>query len=294
MSIKYGFIRGEEGSYTVENMCRWAKVSRSGYYEWRDRGTSATGVRRRTLQALVAHSFEASDSTYGYRRVHADLARRGHHADPDTIRQVMRGLGLIACQPRPWRPTTTVAGDASTLPDLVRRDFTCDTPATKLVGDITYIRTWQGWMYLATVLDCCTKKVVGYAMADHMRTTLISDALKMAAKTITLRPGVTIFHSDRGCQYTSAEFAQVADELRIRRSLGRTGTCYDNAWAESFNGTLKNERVNRTVYPTKEAARIDISRYIELRYNHIRLHSALGYMSPNEFERDWHDRNLAA
>jgi len=178
MSIKYGFIRGEEGNYTVENMCRWAKVSRSGYYEWRDRGTSPTGARRRTLQALVAHSFAASDSTYGYRRVHADLARRGHHADPDTIRQVMRSLGLIACQPRPWRPTTTVAGDASTLPDLVRRDFTCDTPATKLVGDITYIRTWQGWLYLATVLDCCTKKVVGYAMADHMRTTLISDAAR--------------------------------------------------------------------------------------------------------------------
>ena len=294
MSVKYAFICGEEGNFRIESMCRWAKVSRSGYYEWRGRGPSATSLRRRRLAALVQWSFDASDGTYGYRRIHADLARRGEHADDETIRQIVRELGLVACQPRPWRPTTTVAGDASTLPDLLLRDFSADVPGTKLVGDITYIRTWEGWLYLATVLDCCTKKVVGYAMADHLRTSLIIDALLMAARNITFQPGVTIFHSDRGCQYTSAEFAGVAEELQIRRSLGRTGTCYDNAWAESFNGTLKVERVNRTVYPTRQAARIDVSAYIELRYNQIRLHSALGYMPPNEFERNWFERKLVA
>lgn len=294
MTAKYAFICGEEGNYTVENMCRWARVSRSGYYEWRGRGPSATQLRRQRLAVLVAWSFEASDGTYGYRRIHADLARRGTHADDETIRQIMRDLDLVACQPRPWRPVTTVAGDVVDLPDLVMRDFTADTPATKLVGDITYIRTWEGWLYLATVLDCCTKKVVGYAMADHLRAELIVDALKMAARNIQFRHKITIFHSDRGCQYTSDEFANAAKDLGVRRSLGRTGTCYDNAWAESFNGTLKVERVNRTVYPTREAARIDVTAYIELRYNQIRLHSALGYMSPNEFERNWFELNSAA
>ena len=294
MTVKYAFICGEEGNYPIEKMCLWAKVSRSGYYEWRGRGPSITELRRRRLSALVEWSFQDSDSTYGYRRVHAHLARLGHHADPETIRLLMRELGLVACQPRPWRPTTTVAGDASDTPDLVARDFTCDTPATKLVGDITYVRTWEGWLYLATVLDCHTKQVVGYAMADHLRTSLIIDALTMASERITIRAGITLFHSDRGCQYTSQEFAAFTDGLDVRRSLGRTGTCYDNAWAESFNGSLKNERVNRTVYPTREHARIDISCYIELRYNQKRLHSALGYITPNEAEKNWFLQNQAA
>lgn len=294
MSVKYAFICGEEGNYPVDKMCRWAKVSSSGYYEWRGRGPSPSELRRRRLAVLVEWSFKDSDGTYGYRRVHAHLSRVGHVADPETIRLLMRSLGLVACQPRPRRPTTTVAGDASSTPDLVNRDFTSDTPATKLVGDITYIRTWEGWLYLATVLDCHTKQVVGYAMADHLRTSLVIDALAMAARNITIRPGITIFHSDRGCQYTSQEFADITGKLQIRRSLGRTGTCYDNAWAESFNGTLKNERVHRTVYPTRKHARIDISRYIELRYNQKRLHSALGYITPNEAERNWFEQNPGA
>jgi len=144
------------------------------------------------------------------------------------------------------------------------------------------------------VLDCHTKQVLGYAMADHLRTALVTDALAMAARKVTIRAGVTVFHSDRGCQYTSQEFADTTDQLGLVRSLGRTGTCYDNAWAESFNGTLKNERVNRTVYPTKDHARIDISRYIELRYNQKRLHSALGYITPNEAEQNWFRDNRAA
>lgn len=294
MRLKYTFIEREEGKFPIAKMCVWAKVSSSGYYEWRDRGPSPSELRRGHLAVLVAWSFEDSDGTYGYRRIHAHLARLGQVADPETIRGLMRELGLIACQPRPWRPTTTIAGDISSTPDLIGRDFTSDTPATKLVGDITYIRTWEGWLYLATVLDCHTKQVLGYAMAEHLRTSLICDALKMAAQRTTIRPGITIFHSDRGCQYTSQEFADLTTELHIRRSLGRTGTCYDNAWAESFNGTLKNERVNRTIYPTREHARVDISAYIELRYNQKRLHSALGYTTPNEAEAAWLEQNPAA
>lgn len=294
MSVKYAFICSEEGNYPIVSMCRWAKVSRSGYYSWRGRPGSAREVRRAELAVLVEFSFDESDGTYGYRRVHADLVRWGYHVDDETVRSIMRELGLTACQPRPWRPVTTVAGDAAGLPDLIGRDFTATAPGHKLVGDITYIRTWQGFLYLATVLDCFSKKVVGYAMADHMRTSLVTDALAMAARNGHIRPEVTIMHTDRGAQYTSAEYAEFAGRLEIKRSVSRTGNCYDNAWAESFNGTLKNERTHRTEYPTRDAARFDITRYIELRYNTRRLHSALGYQTPNEVEEAYYAANLAA
>ena len=294
MSVKYAFISSEEGNYPIVSMCRWAKVSRSGYYEWACRTPSARSRRRAELAEVVRYVFNDSDGTYGYRRVHAEMARCGWPAHPETIRGLMRELGLVACQPRPGRPVTTIAGDAEHLPDLVRRDFTATAPATKLVGDITYVRTWQGWLYLAVVLDCFSKKVVGYAMADHMRTSLVTTALAMAARNGHIRRGVTIFHSDRGAQYMSEEFAEYTKKLKVTRSVGRTGDCYDNAWAESFNGTLKNERVNRTVYPTREHARIDITRYIELRYNQKRLHSALGYRTPNEVESTWNANTQAA
>lgn len=294
MNAKYAFIAGEEGSYPVIKMCAWAKVSRSGYYEWRDREPSATDRWRELLHARVQFAFDHSDGTSGYRRIHAQLARWGHHYDDETVRRAMRDLGLVACQPRPYRPVTTIPGFDLGLPDLVRRDFTATAPGCKLVGDITYIRTWEGWLYLATVLDCFSKKVVGYAMADHMRVELIADALRMAARNVAFVAGETLFHSDRGAQYMSGEFALLCASLGARQSVGRTGICYDNAWAESFNGTLKNERVYRTQYPTREHARIDITRYIELRYNQIRLHSALGYRTPNEVEQEWIQQHLAA
>ena len=287
-------IAAEEGNHGVADMCEWLDVSRSGYYGWKNREPSMTARRRKILEAQVRFAFDHSDGTYGYRRVHAWLVRHGTGVDPETVRSIMRDLGLVSCQPRPWRPVTTIAGNAGDLPDLVCRDFTADAPATKLVGDITYVRTWEGWLYLATVLDCFSKKVVGYALAEHMRAELVSDALRMAARNLPFRRDVTIFHSDRGTQYLSAEFSAVAEELGVQRSVGRTGVCYDNAWAESFNGTLKNERVNRTEYPTREHARKDIISYVELRYNQIRLHSGIDYRTPNEVESEWFDRNKAA
>ncbi|GAA1971883.1 IS3 family transposase [Amycolatopsis minnesotensis] len=280
MIARYELIADEEGNHGVADMCGWLSVSRSGYYDWKNRKASMAARRREVLRAEVRFAFEYSDGTYGYRRVHAWLVRRGTRVDPETVRGIMRDLGLVPCQPRPWRPVTTIAADAGGLSDLLRRDFTADATATKLVGDITYIRTWEGWLYLATVLDCYSKKVIGYAMAEHMRAELVSDALRMAARNLPFRHAVTIFHSDRGSQYLSIEFAAVAEELGARRSVVRTGVCYDNACAESFNGTLKNERVNRTEYPTREHARNDVISYIELRYNQIRLHSGIDYRTP--------------
>lgn len=293
MSVKYAFIAGEEGNYPITKMCVWANVSRSGYYDWVSRKPSAQARRRAELVILVRYSFDRSDGTYGYRRVHADLVRWGHQVDDETVRSIMRAEGLEACQPKPFRPTTTIAGDAGSTPDLIGRDFTATEPGHKFVGDITYIPTWEGWLYLATVLDCFSKKVVGYAMADHMRTELVTDALAMASRNGHIRQDVTIFHSDRGTQYTSQAFADYTTDRGIARSVGKTGVCWDNAWAESFNGTLKNERVNRTAYPTRENARVDIARYIELRYNQIRLHSALGYRTPYEAESQWIEQHQA-
>jgi transposase InsO family protein len=294
VSGKYAFIDAEKARYPIVKMCIWLDVSTSGYYEWVDRPPSATAQRRTRLAALVQAIFDESDGTYGYRRVHAALARQDEDCGPELVRDIMRELGLVPCQPRPWRPTTTQAGEgAEAVPDLVGRDFSADTPGTKMVGDITYLPTWQGFAYLATVIDCCTKECIGYAIADHMRAELVIDALHMAARNYCLEPKA-IFHTDRGSQYLSQAFSDAATQLDVRHSVGRVGTCFDNAQAESFNATLKVERVNRTAYPTREQARKDVTRYIELRYNTKRLHSALGYRTPREAHTDYQNQRRAA
>ena len=234
------------------------------------------------LKIKVGALFEANNGEYGYRRLHRALLRGGERCSPELVRRLMRELGLVPCQPRPWRHSLTEQdGLAGDIPDLVRRDFTAERPGQKMVGDITYIPTWQGWLYLATVIDCATRKIIGWAMDDNYKTPLITSAVRMAARNNALPEGA-VFHSDRGSNYTSAEFARELAALGIRQSVGRTGICYDNALAESVNGTLKVELVHRTVYPTREKARKDIARWIELRYNKTRLHSGLGYRTPQE------------
>lgn len=293
MSQKYELIDAEKANFPIVKMCEWAEVSTSGYYEWRNRPASATAIRREHLKKLITAIFILSDETYGYRRVHAQLVRQGEQVSDELVRELMRELGLVSCQPRPYRPATTVPGDPGPIPDLVNRDFTADAPGQKMVGDITYIPTGEGWLYLATVIDCHTKACIGYSMADHLRTELVIDALHMAARNYPLAPGA-IFHSDRGTQYTSAAFEAATGLLGIRRSVGATGVCFDNALAESFNAAVKVERVNRTVYPTREHARTDVARYIEFRYNRQRLHSALGYQTPQEVYDEYLNRQIAA
>ena len=297
MSDVYEFIDAEYATSpaapAIARMCAWLEVSRSGYYEWRSRPESATAKRREELKLLIAKAFDDSDGTYGYRRIWWQLSRWGVRAGAELVRALMRELGLVACQPRPWRPSTTVQGQAGPIPDLVRRDFSAETPGAKVVGDITYIPTWEGWLYLATAIDCATRKVIGWAMGDNYKTPLITAAIEMAARNIDL-PGGAIFHSDRGSNYTSGEFAAVLERLQIRQSVGRTGICFDNSLAESFNAALKVERVHRTAYPTRKKAREDIARYIELRYNRTRLHSALAYRTPQEALDEYLNQQLAA
>ncbi|AZZ55121.1 hypothetical protein C5E08_03875 [Rathayibacter iranicus] len=206
-------------------MCRMIGVNRSGDDEWRDRKTSRTAKWRTEITSLIQTAFDASDGTYGYRRIAAQLTRWGQPAAHETVRRLMRAAGLQPCQPKPWRPTTTIPRDPADIPDLVKRDFTAQRPDCTWVGDITSIRTWEGWVYLATILDCSSKKVVGYALADHMRTELVTEALDMAARNQPDRLSDTIFHSDHGSVDTSAEFAQVAKKLNIRQLIGRTGVC---------------------------------------------------------------------
>jgi putative transposase len=265
----------------ITQMCQWLRVSKSGYYDWLSRPQSAAAKRRELLKIKIRALFEANGEEYGYRRIHAALVRGGEQVSDELVRQIMRELGLVPCQPRPWRHSLTEQGPSGPIPDLVGRDFTAGKPGEKMVGDITYIPTWQGWLFVALVIDCATRKIVGWAMDDNYKTPLIISAIEMAARNLNLPEGA-VFHSDRGSNYTSAEFAKVLKELGIRQSVGRTGICYDNALSESVNGTLKVELVHRKVYATRRQAKADIARWIELRYNKTRLHSTLGYRTPQE------------
>jgi putative transposase len=218
-------------AYPVKENVPMALRVASGFFDWKRREMSATALRREKLTTSVVEIFTDSDETYGYRRVHAELGRRGVPAGLELVRSIMRDQGLVPCQPRPWRASLTENdGSAGSIPDLVNRDFTADTPGQKMVGDITYIPTWEGWLYLATVIDCHTKKVVGYAMDDNYKTPLIVEAVRMAARNVAIAHDA-IFHSDRGSNYTSANFATALTEHGVRQSVGRTGICYDNAMA---------------------------------------------------------------
>ena len=302
MSDKFEFIDVEhaanttntESALSVVRMCALMEVSRSGFYEWRERPASAIAERRENLKLYITKSFDDSDGTYGYRRVHADLADWGVPCGPELVRSLMRELGLESCQPKPWRFSLTENdGQEHHIPDLVQRDFTAGAPGQKMVGDITYIPTWEGWVYLATVIDCYTKAVVGWAMDDNYKTPLIEQAIEMAARNHSLTDQA-IFHSDRGSNYTSSQFAKTLKKLRLRQSVGRTGICYDNAMAESFFAALKNERVHRTQYPTRAHAYRDVARYIELRYNSRRRHSGLQYRTPEQVHNEYLNQQLAA
>jgi len=225
IDAEYATIPAEGDAPTIVQMCGWLGVSKSGFYDWRERPESETARRRKLLEIKITALFEANNAEYGYRRIHAALVRGGEQADDETVRKIMRDLGLEPCQPKPWRHSLTEQdGQAGPIPDHVGRDFNADIPGEKMVGDITYIDTWEGWVYLATVIDCATRKTVGWAMDDNYKTPLISRAIEMAARNLDLPEGA-IFHSDRGSNYTSAAFAEKLEELGIKQSVGRTGIC---------------------------------------------------------------------
>ena len=294
MSARCALIEAEKATYKIAWMCSLLGVARSSFYAWRSRVETPTAARRRQLAALITEAFEASRQVHGCRRIARDLNDAGHDVSVGTVAAIMRQLGLKAVQPRAYK-RTTVAGEAPVpAPDLIGRDFaTGGTPGTRLVGDITYLKTNEGWLYLATVIDLATRMVVGWQIADHMRTSLVTEALQMAIDAGHVHPK-SIFHADRGTQYTSAQFARFCARNDVRRSLGRTGVCWDNAVAEAFFAALKNDLYHRYSWPTRARARFAVAEYIEVFYNRRRRHSSLGYRTPAQALTDHHQAATAA
>lgn len=267
-------------------MCQLLGVSRSGYYEWVRRAESNQARRRARLAHQVRAVFVASHRTYGYRRVHAALVDQGVRVDDELVRRLMRAAGLVPVQVKRRLGLTVADRAAGPVPDLLRRDFTASVPGAKMVGDITQINTGQGPLFLATVIDCYSKAVLGWSVDDHCRAELVCAAMRMAADRIPLPEGA-IFHSDRGGQYTSYDFACLLRDKGVRHSVGRTGICYDNSMAESFFGKFKTEWVHHRSFATREEAQRETIKFIEGFYNARRLHSALGYRAPREVLDEW-------
>jgi putative transposase len=276
-------VRAHQAAYSVTTLCRTLGVSRSGYYAWRDRPASARATADAALSVQIRTIHQRSRGTYGERRIHFELSELAIHVGRKRVTRLMRALDLWGvCRRKSYR-TTLRDGDARPAPDLVDRHFTADGPNQLWVADITYIPTAAGFLYLAVVLDVWSRRIVGWAMATHLRTELVLEALTMAVTQ--RRPTNVIHHSDQGCQYTSLTFGRRCDALGVRPSMGSVGDAYDNAMCESFFASLECELIDRQRFATPAAARVEVFEYIEGWYNPHRRHSALAYRSPVNYER---------
>jgi transposase InsO family protein len=280
----YPLIEAEKvAARNVARACVLLGVSRSAYYTHRA-GPSPRQVADAELAAEITTVHQEAKGRYGAPRVHAVLARQGRRHGRKRVARLMAERGLRGRAPKRWKKTTIADPAAAARLDLIKRDFNLDAGRldARWCGDITYIPTWEGWLFLATVIDIASRRIVGWATADHLRTSLITDALANAVATRDPQPGV-VFHSDRGCQYTSAQFAALADDLAVTLSVGRTGQCWDNALAESFFASIKGECLDLQSWPTRASARRAAVEYIGW-FNGTRLHSSLGYLTPDEYE----------
>jgi len=276
-------VKAYQGEHRVATVCRVLGVSASGYYAWQVRPLSARAQADWTLSTQIRTIHERSRGTYGAPRVHAELAGQGVHVGRKRVARLMRTAGLAGVSRRRHVWTTRRDPAARPAPDLVQRDFAVDAPNRLWVADITYIATWAGFLYLAVVLDAWSRRVVGWAMATHLRTELVLDALNMAVGQRRPRRPV-IHHSDQGCQYTSLAFGRRCQEAGVRPSMGSVGDAYDNALCESFFATLECELLDRRRFATPTQARIAVFDFVEGWYNPHRRHSALDYDSPVSYE----------
>ena len=269
--------------HKIATMCRVLEVSTSGYYAWRKRPASKRAQADAVLLRQIRTAHEVSRGTYGAPRVHAELAAAGIRVGRKRVARLMGAAGVVGVSRRRWIATTTRSDAARPAPDLVQRVFRADGPNRLWVADATYIPTWAGFLFLAIVLDVFSRKVVGWAMATHLRTELMLEALDMALGQ--RRPEGVIHHSDQGTQYTSIAFGLRCQAAGVRPSMGSVGDAYDNAMAESFFATLECELLDRQRFATPAEAEPVVFEWIEGWYNPHRRHSSLGYRSPNEFER---------
>jgi transposase InsO family protein len=282
--VKFAFIEEHLGAFPIDAVCRTLEVSRSGYYAWIERPDSARAQRRRELAVKIQAVHEQNRRVYGSPRVCQALAAQGEKVCQNTVADIMREQEIRAKTKAKFVPRTTDSNHACPVAENeLDRQFTAELPNQKWAVDITYIPTGEGWLYLAGVIDLCSRKIVGWSMADHMRTDLVSDALKMAVTRRRPDEGL-LHHSDRGVQYASDDYQHLLQLHCMEVSMSGKGDCWDNACMESFWATLKTELVHHEHYQTREQARQSIFEYIEVFYNRNRLHSSLGYRSPEAFE----------
>ena len=281
--MRFAFIDVERALYPLRLLCRVLGVSRSGYYAWRVRKPSDRALEDERLRPKVVEAFKVGRGTYGSPRVLSELIDQGFEVGRRRIGRLMRELGLRGISPRKFRVTTDSDHEHPIAQNVLARNFEAQRRNEKWVTDITYIWTSEGWLYLATVMDLYSRRIVGWAMADHMRTELCLDALQMALKQRANIEGL-VHHSDRGVQYASDRYRDALEAEQIECSMSRRADCWDNAVAESFFGTLKNELIYRRPWLDRESARHAISEYIEVFYNRIRRHSTIGNISPAKFE----------
>lgn len=294
--MSYRLIAEEKPHHSVSRLARVLGVSRAGFYAWQGRPPSERSRRDAALTERIKAIHEETDGIYGAPRIHAELAdEHGVRVGRKRVARLMRTAGLegVSRRRRYRVGTTRPGGEAPAAPDLVERDFSADEPDQLWFADITYVPTWQGWLYLAAVVDACSRYCVGWSMRDDLRADLVYDALGMA---VTRRRPETelIHHSDRGSQYRSLALGRLLTEIGIMPSMGSRGDAYDNAAMESFMASIKTELINRRRFKTKDEARTAIFSYIEAFYNPRRRHSALGQMSPADYEQMLAERALEA
>ncbi len=282
--MRYQWIHKHRSHYPLSLMCNVLQVSPSGYYDWHGREPSQQQQRHEKILQAAARSHFESHRIYGYRKVWEDLDEQQVACCPETVRRVLQELGLFSRTKRKFVVTTDSQHTHPVAENLLDRDFTAAGPNQKWLTDITYIPTREGWLYLAAVLDVFSRKIVGWSMSERIDTELVKSALQMATTQRSPEPGL-LHHSDRGVQYASDAYRQILDELGVVCSMSRKGNCWDNAMMESFFGSLKTEWVYGKDYQTRQEAKQDLFKYIEMFYNRQRRHASLGYISPAEFER---------
>lgn len=281
--MRFAFIEAEKAHHNVALLCRLLRVSRSGFYAWRNREPSAHALEDARLGTLVVLAYREGRGAYGSPRVLRELRARGERTSRKRVARLMREQGLVGLMKKRWRHPAGAPTQSPCAPNVLDREFAVRSPNTAWATDITYVRTWEGWLYVAVVLDLFSRRVVGWSMKEHIRAELVLDALTMAVGQRLPEPGL-IAHSDRGSQYTSDDYQRALRAHGIECSMSGRGNCWDNAVVESFFGSLKRELVNRRSWPTRQKAAAAIHEYIEVFYNRRRRHSTLDYLSPAEYE----------
>ena len=281
--MKYAWINKHTRLFPVAMMCRVLNISTSGYYDSLKRRPCQQLVRRKTIAQAAAHSHFESNRIYGYRKVYEDLQEENIICCEETVRRIMRRIGLYSRIKRKFVVTTDSNHAFKIAENLLGRDFTAEAPNQKWVADITYIPTKLGWLYLAVVMDLFSRRIVGWAMDENIDSKLVQSAMKMAIQHRDPDKGL-IHHSDRGVQYAAQDFQDLLDDNKVVCSMSRKGNCWDNACAESFFGSLKGEWIKDKIYETFEDGKKDVFKYIEVFYNRKRRHASLGYVSPAVYE----------